>query len=287
MKFYIKDIPDTMTVTEYIKRNSDYVQLAKSTKPKNVPVGTKSLIFDAPELDYEGIYASILEACQLYGEYGWKTKFSESKIYTGFSLMYNPDHRDMVNHHQSSLGTGTMVDFEKYKDKESRKNSYPDTLSFRYRTEASKHGKLGELLDSIGISLTRGRLATVNADKFMNNRQLDAYGWHYDEPIFENLRLNIPVHTDEIFKFQIEGEEPVHLSTGHAYSWDTAIPHRIFSTEIANKTRTHLVIGTTPWFRYLPEEDAWETNEYYGVKHPFDIMIEGGVLPQLKLIDYR
>lgn len=287
MKFYIKDIPSSMTVTDYIKTNSDYLELARTVKPKNVPRGTKSLIFDAPEIDYASIYASILEACSIYGEYGWQTKLTESKIYTGFSLMHNPNHLDVENKHRSTLGTKTMLDFTKYKDNINKKNSYADTLSFRLRTDASKHGKLGEFLDTIGLSLTRGRLSTVNADKFINDAQLNAYGWHYDESIFENLRLNIPVHTDEIFLFQIEGEEPVHLNTGRAYTWDTAIPHRIFATEIANKKRTHLVIGMSPWFRYIPEEDAWETNEYYGVKHPFDIMIEGGVLPHLKLVDYK
>lgn len=286
-RFYLKDVPPEMTITDYIKANSNYLELAQKVKPKLVPRGTKSLIFDNIDIDHEGIYASVLEAKDLYGEYGWKTKISESKIYTGFSLLYNPDHLDMVNKHQSSLGTGTMMDFEKYNDKSQRKNSYVDTLSFRFRTEASKHGKLGKFLDEIKLSLTRGRLATINADKFLGPNQLNAYGWHYDEPVFENLRLNVPLRTSEKFLFQIEGEEPVNLKTGHSYSWDTNIPHRIFATEISRETRTHIVAGMSPWFRYLPEEDAWEQNEYYGELHPFDMMASGLVHDGLKLIDYR
>ena len=37
------------------------------------------------------------------------------------------------------------------------------------------------------------------------------------------------------------------------------------------------------WFDYNKEEDAWESNEFYGKKHPMDMFIDGDIVEGLKV----
>lgn len=287
-KFLISEVPEDMTVSSYIASQTDYQSLTQSVLPKLVPVGTKSIVFENVNIDYKKLWESTSAALETYGDHGWIKSDSDggsstSEIYTGFSLMYNPDHADVMNLHQSSLGTNRMVDFKFYQnDIAHKKNTYLDTLGFRRRTPASMTGYLGDFLNSFRSSLTRGRMSIIHADKFNDPSQLKTYGWHHDESIFENLRLNIPMITDPIFKFQMKDGKPYHLETGKSYSWDTGLMHRVFSDQIADKIRAHLVIGISPWFDYDETDDSWNINEYYGKIHPFDLLVGGYVVPGLK-----
>jgi hypothetical protein len=287
-KFLISEVPDSMTVTEYISSQTDYKMLTQTVVPKLVPVGTKNIVFENIDIDASQLWDSTSTALEIYGDHGWiksdqDGNSSASEIYTGFSLMYNPNHSDVMNLHQSSLGTNKLVDFKFYQnDIVHKKNTYLDTLGFRLRTPASTTGYLGQFLSSFNSSLTRGRMSIIHADKFEDASQLKMYGWHHDEPIFENLRLNIPMLTDPIFKFQIKDGRPYHLAVGNSYSWDTAIMHRVFSDQIADKIRAHLVIGISPWFDYDESDDSWNINEFYGTMHPFDMLVGGHVVPGLK-----
>lgn len=287
-KFLISEVPGDMTVSSYIASQTDYRELTKSVVPKLVPINTKTIVFENISIDHEKLWESTSSALATYGDHGW-VKSDEtgasltSKIYTGFSLMYNPDHADVMNLHQSSLGTNRMVDFKFYQnDIVYKKNTYLDTLGFRRRTPASTVGYLGEFLDSFKLSLTRGRMSVIHADKFNDPSELKTYGWHHDESIFENLRLNVPMITDSIFKFQMKDGRPYHLEIGKSYSWDTGSMHRVFADQIADKIRAHLVIGISPWFDYDPTDDSWNINEYYGKVHPFDMLVSGSVVPGLK-----
>lgn len=287
-KFLISEIPDEMTITEYISSKTDYKELTKKIKPVSVPSDTTSITFKNSGFDYLKLWEAVKESLTLHGEHGWLKDDQHgntvaSEIYTGFSLMYNPTHTDIANPHQSSLGTGRMVDFKLYQNNfKHKKHTYLDTLGFRQRTPASKTGYLGEFFDSFKSSMTRGRMSIINADKFVHRDQLKEYGWHHDEPIFENLRINIPLITDEVFKFQIQSRSPYHLEVGKSYTWDTAIMHRVFPDTLTTKMRAHLVIGISPWFDYDSTDDSWNINEYYGNVHPFDMLVNGHVVDGLE-----
>ena len=95
--------------------------------------------------------------------------------------------------------------------------------------------------------------------------------------MFENLRINIPIQTDETFLFELLNHKPVHLNYGDIYSWDTNIAHRVFPTTAENRSRIHVVLGFSPWFDYNAEEDSWTANEFFGKMHPIDMLINGYV----------
>jgi len=46
-----------------------------------------------------------------------------------------------------------------------------------------------------------------------------------------------------------------------------------------------MVIGLCPWLKYNKEERYWSTNEHFGKKHPFDMMIDGDVTDKIELIE--
>ena len=49
------------------------------------------------------------------------------------------------------------------------------------------------------------------------------------------------------------------------------------------KARTNYVLAVSPWFDWNEEEQYWQQNEFYGEKHPVDMVIDGDAIDGLKL----
>jgi hypothetical protein len=281
MKFYVNDCPDNMRMMDYIKMNSHWNEAVA-----DVPWKYNNLVFDI-DIDFE---ASVRESVEKFGYHGWRLLGKESQYYGGYSLVYNPKHVSGHEPINSTLGEYQYGGDEyllEVKDGSGVKNSYFDTLGFTERTEPARFGVLGEFLDEIesGFTLIRGRLAILNGQQFDATKHAK-FGWHIDEPVYENLRLNIPVwgNTDE-YAFQLEGYPVQRLSQGCAYTWDTAILHRAFSTRVAASSRANLVVGISPWLRYDAAGGYWETNEYFGCQHPFSLLIDRRITTKLTLLE--
>jgi hypothetical protein len=276
MKIYVDQIPDDMTVLGYIKKNTDWLEACKVEPRKKYP---NQLQFKIIDFDADRILASVNQALAIYGDHGWKSSGGDSTDYTGFSLVYNPNHQEDHDIHSSTLGTRNNKTGEFFWGHTTThsflKNSYFDTFGFRMPTPASQHGELGLFFSRLKRSMVRGRLSSINGLEY-KRRQRNT-GWHKDEPIFENLRLNIPLSTSENYLFEMEGHNPCHLDIGYAYTWDTHKPHTVYNTKRTEGRRTHLVIGTSAWWDYDNSDDSWSTNEFYGVKHPFDMLVDGDV----------
>ena len=285
-KFYINDIPEETTVAKYLQQKTDFHKKIYEIRPrKNYP---KVIVLDSLNLNLENLEKSILEALSLYGDYGWRTREGILRDYTGFSLVYNPRHQDGLPVHASTLGTPQNSSNEFFwdvtKHHQKLKNSYFDAYGFNVRTPAAKHGALGEFLDRSQRTLIRSRVSVLHGNMHKPEYRATS-GWHRDEIIFENLRINIPIVTSPNYLFQMEDEAPVHLAASLGYTWNTNIPHRVFSDHPSDDIRTHIVLGFSPWFDYLLEERAWIKNEFFGKLHPFDILAEGYVFPGITIRD--
>src|SRR5581483_1589755 len=126
--------------------------------------------------------------------------------YESLSLTYNPNLRDpgIDDVHQSTLGNSDIMPDEYYNDtthlnRGSRPfrrladtaDTYFDTYGFRLLTPAAQIGALGKFFSECRLSPIRSRLSVLFGDRA---DQTDfKFGWHRDEPVFENLRINIPL----------------------------------------------------------------------------------------------
>jgi hypothetical protein len=288
MKICVKDIPNSETIFQHLRAHTNYEEACNTVSSR---LFSRSKIeLDLPGVDLERLKQSVLDVVKEYGFSGWQHKDGEDPTYGGFSLTYNPDHQDSIDPHHSSIGTPKNARSEFFWDAtghhEFIKNSYFDSYGFRTRTPASKAGYLGEFINSFSRTLVRSRVGiipgeNVNPDdpEYAKNK-----GWHRDEPVFENLRINIPLQTDENYLFEMEGgEAPYHLELGKAYTWNTHKAHRVFARGHTKTMRIHLVLGFSPWFDYDPERDEWSENDYFGRIHPFDMIAEGILSPHLQL----
>jgi len=204
--------------------------------------------------------------------------------------------------HQSTLGSSEVATETFYHDTthlnggarsglQATRNTYFDTYGFRLLTPAAKIGALGTFFSECGLSPVRSRLSVLYGDR--GDKIGFDFGWHRDEPVFENLRINIPLVAHPNYRLQIEhvGEFPSevspnmslhYLKTGYAYTFDTNRPHRVFPYRPCRIMRVHLVLGFAPWFRYDAARDEWTPNQYYGRVHPFEIVRRGGLHPALR-----
>lgn len=288
-KFYVDECPEKIQVFKWIQSQVPWESAIKDvtssyskycSKYKNV------MNFEFEFLgDIQGLHNSVEEALDTYGFFGWRTKEYDEEGYGGYSITYNPNlqYKDQ-DIHQSNLGTKLNSGGEFFNGSiqhhENLKNSYFDGLSFNEFTPAAKIGYMGKLLEEINsnVTITRSRLGILKGNHPGETR------YHMDADVFELVRLNIPITGDDSFVFQFEGYEPYVLDVGKAYTWQTKMSHRVMCVKPSKIYRANMVIGLSPWLTYNKEEKYWYLNEFFGKKHPFDIIVDGHVTNKIKFL---
>jgi hypothetical protein len=273
-KFFVKDCPEDKTLFQWISTELKFEEAKKDIGcTKSFP----EIISLRHNLNIEELKNYTIETLTEFETKGWQTTKGESKTYGGLSMVFNPDLNEQVDPNQSTLGTKLNSPDEFYYGRiekfSSSRNTYFDSYGFRKLSPCINQSNLKNFLNEFKLSPTRSRIATLNGRNYENVGE--EFLWHKDEEIFENLRINIPIDTNEFFLFQLENQEPIHLQFGNCYTWDTHNPHRVYMNRPTEKTRIHLVLGFMPWIKYNSSDDSFEPNEYFGNLHPFDILLNG------------
>jgi hypothetical protein len=275
-KFYVKEIPLEYNIWNYILKNTDI----ESHYSMRSVIDSSDIITLKHDFDISSISSSVKEMQENFGFKPWLSENGDGLAYGGLSLVYNPDLIEEVDLNQQTLGTRTnkMGEFfwaqnQKFK---STRNTYFDSYGFRKLSPCVTETSFKEFVCSFKRPIIRSRIGTINS-KYVPEKFQSKFGWHKDEVLFENLRINIPISTDPSFMMQVEGKTAQHLPVGNMYTWDTNIPHRAFPTSCEDRTRTHIVLGLSPWFDYDPEEDSFTSNEFYGEMHPLDMLANGHI----------
>lgn len=294
--FSVREAPDALTIVQHLKAHTPFEQASTAFNDRT---SSQLLAIPVPAGLYQGLRDAAYQAIEAHGLHGWLSAEGRhhEHNYQSLSLVYNPDMRDPGVHdvHQATLGTSMNPISEFFYNSVQRhcslKNTYFDSYGFRIRTPAAKLGALGKFLDQCGLTLIRSRLSVLIGERGATADFTD--GWHRDEPVFENLRLNIPLTSDPAYRLQIEHEKDKpqadsdtmtehFLAPGYAYTFNTNIPHRVYVKEPTNTPRIHLVLGFAPWFDHDAEQDGWYTNPHFGKTHPFDLLRSGTLHPALK-----
>lgn len=283
MKIYVDEIPETETVDRYItkKSKSDEKWYAVQRQFKETHLEFKINNYDPVKLEQDS-----LEALSLFGFTGWQTKEASIDRYGGLSFASNPNHRDRNETNSSSLGTVSIESKDFYDpattDQKILKDTYYDSWGFTQPTELHNFKYIGEFLKSREHrTLIRSRLAVMKAGVWTPD--MTKFAWHRDEPVYLNLRINIPITTSPEYLFQIENSEPQHLAVGNAYTWNTRVPHCIYQSDKTVQDRIHFVLGYSPWFDFDAENRCWVQNEFWG-KHPFQMLIDGDIMSGLEFL---
>lgn len=274
MKFFIKDCPEDKTIFQWI---SDITSIHEAYRDLKCSVPIDDWIEIPHRLDIHQLITDTLGCLEKTGFKGWQTKKGDANAYGGLSLVYNPDLKEDVDPNQSTLGTKINSPEEFYWASTSKfksiKNTYFDTYGFRHLSPAVENSNLKKFIESFRLSPTRGRIGVLDAD--YHDRVGEEFLWHKDEPVYENLRLNIPIVGDDSFFFHTEGKDPKNTPVGNIYTVDTHIPHRVYATNKKPMKRINLVLGFSPWLDYNKEEDSYSTNDFFGKIHPIDILFNG------------
>ncbi|WP_434644482.1 hypothetical protein [Achromobacter piechaudii] len=294
--FSVKEAPEALTIVQHLKEQTPFLQASAAL---NAQTTSQLLAVPLPASLYEGLQDAAYQAIDAHGLHGWLSAEGRhhDHNYQSLSLVYNPDMHEpgVQDVHQATLGTSFNPISEFFYNSVHRhrnlKNTYFDSYGFRLRTPAAKLGALGTFLDQCGLTLIRSRLSVLIGERGITADFTD--GWHRDEPVFENLRLNIPLTSDPAYRLQIEHEKDKpqedsdtmsehFLAPGFAYTFNTNIPHRVYVKEPSNQPRIHLVLGFAPWFDHDAEQDHWRANPHFGKAHPFDLLRTGQLHPALK-----
>tara|TARA_B100000085_G_scaffold126718_1_gene115387 strand:+ start:5179 stop:6237 length:1059 start_codon:yes stop_codon:yes gene_type:complete len=166
-------------------------------------------------------------------------------------------------------------------------NTYSDTWGFNRWSDPAKYGYLNEIVKRVKRSPVRSRLAQIkNIDTEERKEQANKYLWHRDDTWFYELRINLSLHNENnVYGIEIENYGSKPFIPGNWYVWDTYVTHRPYVNQaMPGKARTNYVLAVNPWFDWIEEEQCWIQNEFYGEKHPADMVIEGDAIEGLKLV---
>lgn len=243
-------------------------------------------------LSLDWLVSAVAEMEKEFGLFGFVNSSGRSSnpAYASISLTHNP--RVAGDPHTSTLGCPQISQQQHFygegvNQHVNLRDSYYDTYGFNSPTPAAqKH--LAPLLARMKRSPVRARLSVIRAD---HAEPKDFFwGWHKDETVFENLRINIHVTDSDLHRIQIMREDRMpanpwdaaiaehRFEIGYGYSWDTHLPHRACAVQTPSYDRAAIVLGVSPWFNYDAESDEWVPNEFFGRKHPLQMLVDGDVL---------
>lgn len=287
---YCKEIPLHSTVFGWLKERTHYAEAIKDIKS---PLANGELLQIPLPMAPDYLRAGVQSAIKKHGLHGFvSSDYTETDpAYANMSLTWNP--RSPTPQHQSTLGSPHLTRAEHFYGSPELmarlpqvRDSYYDSYGFCTPTQAMRED-LGRLHSRLKRTMVRSRISVVRAGRVEPTRF--GFGWHRDEEVFQNLRLNIPVVTAPEHRLQIMRDnrfpEPENadcndyfLDIGSIYSLDTNIPHRPCTNAVSRIDRAHIIIGISPWFDYFEQEDAWAPNEFFGKKHPLQMLLDGDVL---------
>ena len=163
------------------------------------------------------------------------------------------------------------------------KNTYSDTYSFNQLTPAAKYKSIGNITSKFKRRIVRSRLATLNTfkgEQYTGNHLKEVL-WHRDCSWFRELRFNISITTEKnnhTIQLIDDNGPAYEYEPGHAYVWDTDIPHVQHAKKTTDFDRINLIYAVSPWFDYDDKTDTWYPNEFCQKKHPLDMLLDGDVI---------
>jgi hypothetical protein len=277
MKHVIKvsDVPRFTTIFNYIRHKTDIVKRFNRLPKPDQHVYELDLNMDVAALKRQADCA-----VGKYGTYGWLSKQGRSKSsYRSLSLVHNPHIEDPeVNEYNSTLGS-SLIGSKRFfyttwfsvlfQLKGRTKNSYYDSFAYNEPNNIMKE-EFADLLSTFQRTQIRSRMSVILANA--HDSMHPEYLLHKDEPVYHNVRINIPL-TDTSDHFLKIANDEVCFKAGKAYTWDTHVPHRVYG--MSAQPRVNLVLGFSPWFDYVAEDNVWVSNQYYGEVHPLDMVRSG------------
>jgi hypothetical protein len=210
----------------------------------------------------------------------------EFGTHAAFKLLLNENIIDVATY----LNILETHEDEKNSIKRILKNTYTDSWSYNNYTPAAQHEHLKFIIKRLKRSIVRSRLAQIkNINTDVIAKVINRFVWHTDESWFYELRLNLSLNNIEnAFGIEIENFGRKSFEPGTWYMWDTGILHRPYiEHKVPNFSRTNYVLAVNPWFDYDLKNDCWIQNEFFGEKHPVDMVIDGDVIEGLTLKSLR
>lgn len=280
----LSDVPDSIPIHQYIFEKTDFITQTKKFKNYFPADYFKSSL----KFDFFRLKQDIIEGIELYGMFPFHYLNKRPDLsYLSTSLNYNPKSIDKIspNPHQGTLGSsiGEFKSIDQYQANFLGKNSYNDTYSFHEKTALANYKSVGNFLNGLSRTMIRSRVSILDGS-YQSTKDI-SYGWHNDELIFLNLRVNIPIQSTENYSIQILSSTSLeqsnitefNLEPGYVYAYDTHKYHRASCKGYEPVKRINLILGISPWFDYDRENNQWISNEFYGEMHPFDMLNENHV----------
>lgn len=237
-----------------------------------------------PDFSYNQVQLAS-ECDQLREEVGfvpWRSTAGDALV--GMSTHYDPQ-LPVCDRHVGSFGhpryqSAGPVDYFKLPAKElpqARRADYLDILGFRRVCPAvAAKREFMRVLSGFKVPVVRGTIRVIDGSKAFPSQDNEA-GMHVDANPCQAMRINLSVHTSDDFGLQYQGCDPLISSSGEHRIVCTDFKHRAWIGQRSKLERVHFVFDVLPWLDYDASRDAYSLNEFFGQKHPYDMVIDGNI----------
>jgi hypothetical protein len=283
-KIYFDDVPENLTVNQYIKSKLNWSEAVKDIG------GTRLQVIKEPVRKLTNSAEILKDIYDVYRDLGainWQSRDSCS-LY-GLSLTCNRN-APKDSWKRGSFGNQRYQSYDNFDyyqavedDKSNRlKGDYLDSLCFRSTLdEVKKKVNLFSCLDMFSVPIHRVTSRTMNGN-ILYPTLAGLGGMHRDENQFESLRINVCVSNNGEFGLQCIGEQATFPEAGDVNFVNTDVMHRAYIKQRCDFQRTHLIINLSPWLDFDEVNDCWSPNQFFGKAHPLDMVKQGLIFKQGK-----
>lgn len=277
----LASVPPKIAIHQFLLEVTDFADRIRAFK-----TSSKHEFLAFPHsFDLSGLKNEIV--CAFSEEGGFGHQYPSMTVrkpgYRSLALSTDPDSIDQTHRNPLASGLGSTLfkqnSYSDYRPEEMVRHTYNDTYAFVCRTALALQPNFREMLSTFQRTIVRSRVSILDGSHQELRHPMAS--WHTDEPVFINLRVNVPVattahHVIQSLKPGVKTEITQHpLTTGTALIYDTQKIHRPFSTD--TEQRINVIIGVSPWFDFCERTQRWISNEYYGRMHPFDMFRAGAI----------
>lgn len=237
-----------------------------------------------PEFTYDE--SQLAQECtQLRDELGfvpWRS--TEGGALIGMSTHYDPQ-QPLSDMYVGSFGhpryqRAGPADYYQLPAKElsqAPRMDYLDSLGFRKVCPAvTLKPAFMRVISGFRVPVVRGTIRVIEGSQAFASRE-DGVGMHTDANPCKAMRVNLSVQTSDDFGLQYEGHAPLISKSGEHRIVCTDFNHRAWIRKRNKVQRIHFVFDVLPWLAYDASRDAYSLNEFFGRKHPYDMVVERNI----------
>lgn len=252
-------IPSHMTVAAYLRHETDFEEAIHAVR--NPELERMVAIRGVPCVDVPAnLDHAFASAFKRFDHLIWASEVSEASpgLFRNLSLA-------RTGHRVSAM--------DPYLSENPCRFSGADHLAFVHRSEVGRHQAIEALLDQFTLTVGSGRLTVLVPP---TPREEPLVHPHRDASVFEEIRLDICLAVSPDVVLAVDGVGDLRFVSGECLWMNCAgYQHTLVNRRSWFGSRASVHFSVWPWINFDHRTRTYRPNQFYGCKHPIQMILDG------------